>query len=395
MSTSAPGSPIADTIRTILDELGQQFFERREALHAIWIGLLSGTNTYLLGDPGTGKSLMVRESSRRVPGANYWETLLDRQLPMESIFGPIDIIEFRDTGKYHRQTDGYAPWAHFLFLDEVGKAGPATLNPLLTLLNEGIYHNNSTPMQCNILTAVGASNEQLEEELAAMWDRWMLRLIIEPIQEPSNFAALLQRGAEPVANPTTVTLDEIVQARDKEVPQVTLGSGVVDTIMDLKVALRAQQVTPSDRRWRQSVRVLQAAAWLQGRSAVDEDDLAILRFILWDVAEQISTVEKLVLERTSEIASKAMEYAEVLAEINSGIDSRKGESIEKLAQFGATSRVKTTKIEKEIHSLLEKAEREGRNTSKLKDVRDQVRATKKRIFVECLNVPEDKAEANS
>lgn len=385
------GSIVSPKARAIITELGSEFFERRDALLAIAVGLFAGVNTYMLGEPGTGKSLMVRRFADRVVQANYKELLLDRQLPMESLFGPIDIIDFRKTGKYHRNTDGYLPWAHFIFLDEVGKAGPAVLNPLLTLLNEGIYHNNSVPMPCNILTAVGASNEELEEELEAMWDRWMLRLIIEPIQEPANFAALLQQGAKPVANPTTITLDEITEARDTEVPNVTIPIGVVDSILQLRSDLRAKSITPSDRRWRQAMGVLRAAAWINGRDTVDEDDLAILRHVLWDVVEQIPEVEKKVLSLTSEFTSKAVEYEAQLDDIEANIDARKGQAVDKRASYGAEASGKVKSIEKNLNDLIEKARREKRATTKLEDVRDRLGGIKRRIYVECLNIPADKA----
>ncbi|HLZ36743.1 MAG TPA: hypothetical protein VKP64_03075 [Mycobacteriales bacterium] len=41
------------------------------------------------------------------------------------------------------------------------------------------------------------------------------------------------------------------------------------------------------------------AAWLHGRTAVDEDILAILRHVLWDVVEQIAAVERKTLALTS------------------------------------------------------------------------------------------------
>lgn len=385
------GSLVSPKARAILNELSTEFFERRDHVLAILVGLFSGNNTYLLGDPGTGKSLLIRRLAERVVQANYKELLLDRQLPMESLFGPLDIIDFRNTGKYHRATEGYLPWAHFMFLDEVGKAGPAVLNPLLTLLNEGIYHNNSVPMQCNILTAVGASNEELEEELAAMWDRWMLRLIVNPIQEPKNFSALLLNGAQRTSNPTTLALDEIVQARDNEVPNITLPQGVVDSILTLRNVLRSKEITPSDRRWRDSVSVLKAAAWIEGRDTVDDDDLAILRHVLWDVVEQIPTVEREVLKLTSELTAKAVEFDAMVDEIESEIDARKGQSTEARAEYGAKAQTKVREIGKKVDGLLEEAHRKGRSTAKLDALKDRLTGTKTRIYVECLGIPQDRA----
>lgn len=378
-------------LRDIVSELGDQFFERREHIEAIIISLLAGTNVFLLGPPGTAKSLLVRSVSKRFVGGNYWETLLDRQLPLESIFGPLDLKALRDTGSYHRATDGYAPWAHFLFLDEVGKAGPAVLNPMLTLLNEGIYHNNSVPMDCNIRLAVGASNEELETELAALWDRWMIRMMVNPLQEPGNFATLLQRGAKPTDNPTTVTLDEIDEARNVGVPAVAVPPGIVDNILKLKAQLSAESVDPSDRRWVMAMDILRASAYLNGRSVVDEDDLAILQHVLWDVVEQAPTVAKLVLSFTSEITASAVKFGRMLDELESEIASRKGQSTENRARYGGEAQEKVRQIQTEVNKLVEQANREGRSTAKLDSIIDRTRAVKSRIFVECLNVDPERA----
>lgn len=390
-------STTSEKVRNIVAELGTQFYERREPLECIWIGLLSNCNTYLLGEPGTAKSLMVRESSKRVLSSDpdehlYWEILLDRQLPLESIFGPLDIVHFRNTSEYHRKVDGYMPTARFIFLDEVGKAGPAVLNPMLTVLNEGIFHNNSKPMECKILTAVGASNEELEEELAALWDRWMLRLVVEPIQEPTNFAALITQGAPQTQNPTTVTLEELIKARDEEIPAVTIPPGVVDSILKLKAQLKGEQVNPSDRRWRKAMDVLRAYAWLNGRSAVDDDDLSILAHVLWEVVEQRNKVSETVLKFTSELTAKAVEFGRQFDEIDAEVSSRKGQSVQDRARYGGEAQGKVNDIVNKAEKLREQAKREGRNTTKIDTVLDQGRALKQRIFVECLNVDAERAK---
>lgn len=385
----------SDKVRTIVSELGDEFFERRAHLEAIWIGLLADANTYLLGPPGTGKSLMVRAASERVTGADYWEILLDRQLPLESIFGPLDIVHFRNTGEYHRNVTGYAPTAHFAFLDEVGKAGPAVLNPMLTWLNEKLYHNNSKPMSCNLLTAVGASNEELEEELEALWDRWMLRLQVEPIQEPSNFAALISQPLQKPANPTTVTLDEILQARNVEVPNVTIPPGVVDNILKMKAQLKSEHIDPSDRRWKKAMQILRAQAWLNGRSSVDEDDLSILQHVLWEVVEQVKKVEEIVLKFTSELTSQAIEFQRKLDEIDAEVTNRKGQSVENRARYGGEAQSKVGEVSTQVEKLREKANREGRSTAKLDEVVDRAAAIKQRIFVECLNVDPERAKKMS
>lgn len=379
-----------EKFQAINQELGTQLYERHGIIEAISLGLLSGHNVYLLGVPGTAKSLTVRLYASRVTGANYWEVLLDKQLPQESLFGPIDIIEFKKTGKYHRAVDGYLPTAHFAFLDEVGKAGPAVLNPLLTLLNEGMYHNNSKPMKVNLRVAVGASNEELEPELGAMRDRWLITKIVHSIQEPSNFVRLLTQEASQPKNPTTVSLEEVDQARD-EVKTVTVPDGVADKLLELKLDLESDQIRPSDRRWRQSMDVLRANAWLNGRSEIEEDDIAVLRDVLWDVVEQATTVEYAVLKHSSEFASRAITFDRELDDLEAGLGGIKGQSGAERAKYGAKAQAELAQIKSNVTDLIEKGKRQRRNVTRLEQTMDRVSSIRRRIYVECLDIPADKA----
>ncbi len=384
---------IDTALRSIVAELGDEFLERRDHIEAMAIAWLSGQHVFWLGDPGTGKSAMARAGCARIIGGRYWETLLDRQLPQETLFGPVDIKEFEATGDWHRRVDGYLPTATIAFLDEIGKAGPAVLNALLTALNERLYHNNSKPVEIPLISVVAASNEELEPELGAMWDRFLIRQMVEPIREPGNFAALLSSAVTTrvITAPTTITLDQLNHARLVEVPAITLPPGVVDTILELRGELRGEQVRPSDRRWKQSMRVLQASAYLNGRSAVDEDDLAVLRHVLWDVVEQIPTVERSVLSRTSPLTKAALDIQAGLETIEAEIDARHGQSVATRAEYGGQANALLGELTRRLADNIEQANRQGRSTAKLDSVRDQLRAVKVRVFTDCLNMPADRA----
>lgn len=380
-----------EKFQAINHELSGSMLERSDVIEAISLGLLSGHNVYLLGVPGIAKSMVIRKYAERITGANYWELLLDKRLPQESLFGPIDIVEFRKSGNYHRRVDGYLPTAHFAFLDEIGKAGPAVLNPLLTLLNEGLYHNNSKPMKVDLRLAVAASNEELEPELGALRDRWLITKVVHPIQEPGNFISLLTSDLAEAPNPTTIDLTEVDKARD-EVTKVTLTPGIADKLLELKLDLESDQIRPSDRRWRQSMDVLRAAAWLSGRSEVEEDDIAVLRDVLWDVVEQSPNVEELVLKHSSEFSAKAIGFERELDDVEAGLGAIKGRSSAERAQYGAKAQAEITGIKSSVEDLIEKARRQGRSTTRLEPSINRIANIRRRIYVECLDIPEDKAK---
>ena len=71
--------------------------------------------------------------------------------------------------------------------DEVFKANSAILNSMLTLLNERVYIQGATRTDVPLLCLFGASNEVPEDEdLAALFDRFLRQPGVEPAQEPQR-----------------------------------------------------------------------------------------------------------------------------------------------------------------------------------------------------------------
>jgi MoxR-like ATPase len=404
VATATPQGVAAQNIsapfRAIVSEIGSQFFERSVEIEALACTMLAKQHGFILGPPGTGKSAMVEELCQRIHGARYWDILMDRQLGKEESFGPTDIALYEQTAKngnkgiWQRDVEGTLVDSHIVFVDEVGKAGPASLNPYLRAFNERKFRNGKTVLDLPLVSAFGASNEYLETELAAMWDRFLVRLRVDYIQEPGHFAQLLSSAVtRPAATtPTTVDLTDFLYAVDYGVPAVKLPPGLIDSVVQLRSDLRVEEITPSDRRWKQAVRLLQASAYLAGRNAVDDDDLTILQHVLWDVEAQIPTVQKKVFALTSEVTRDALLLQTQLEEIVGGVESRKGQSKDKRAEYGGEAQYKVSEIRKRINDLTEKANREGRSTTRLEGLVAQTKIVKEKIFTECLNVPEDRAK---
>src|SRR4030095_3811076 len=134
-------------------------------------------------------------------GARYFQWLLTRFTTPEELFGAVSLRALEE-GDYRRLTTHKLPEAHIAFLDEVFKSSSSILNTILTLMNERRFHNGREVVQVPLLTLVAASNELPEDdELLALNDRFLLRFVVDYVEEDFRFLKLLQ--AQPPATRTT------------------------------------------------------------------------------------------------------------------------------------------------------------------------------------------------
>src|SRR5437899_5082641 len=166
-----------EKLKNIREELKQMFLERNDLIDGALAALLSSHHLLIIGPPGTAKSMLADELCRRIEGANYFQWLLTRFTTPEEIFGAVS-LKALEQDDYRRVTTRKLPNAHIAFLDEIFKANSSILNALLTLINERIFHNGRQRAAVPLITLFGASNELPdEEELTALFDRFMLRFM--------------------------------------------------------------------------------------------------------------------------------------------------------------------------------------------------------------------------
>lgn len=271
-----------DAVRT---ELKSLLVERDDVVDGLLIALLARHHVLLLGPPGTAKSMLAREMVKRLDDARLFEWLLTKFSTPEELFGPPSLPAL-EAGRYERVTSGKLPEAEVAFLDEIFKANSAILNALLALLAERSFHQGTQVIQTPLETVVAASNELPEEdELAALFDRFLLRFTVGYVEQDHHLERLLTAPA-PTDAPAACLSKEDLQTLRQEVQTLTVPEGVVTDLVELRRNLIADGVIASDRRWRQSLSVLRSAALLDRRGEVGRGDLVWLEHVLWTDPEE-------------------------------------------------------------------------------------------------------------
>jgi MoxR-like ATPase len=273
-----------DLLRAVREELRQTFLERDALIDGALVALLAAQHVLVIGPPGTAKSMLADEICRRLSGARYFQWLLTRFTTPEELFGAVS-LKALEQDDYRRLTTHKLPEAHIAFLDEIFKASSSILNTILTLMNERRFHNGREVVGVPLLTLIAASNELPEDdELLALHDRFLIRFVVDYLEEDFRFLKLLQ--ARPPETRTTLPLEALEEAR-AEAAALPVPGDVLRTITDLRRELRGKNIVVSDRRYAQAVGVLRAHAYLAGRTAVGDEDVPFLEHVLWrDPAER-------------------------------------------------------------------------------------------------------------
>ncbi len=358
----------------LIDKLSASYVERREIIETLVAAIIARRHVALIGPPGTAKSALIRDLAAGLGDLEYFSWLLTEFSVPEELFGPLDISAL-EQGEYRRITRGKIPGAELAFIDEVFKAGPAILNTMLSLMQERLFYNNGTPTRTPLVSLIGASNEVPcgEQALEALWDRFTIRLEVDYVRDSSNFTRMMT-GTVGDMTPM-LTRDDLLEAQEAAA-NVGVPGGALEAVNRIRHALSERGIVASDRRYKESLDVLKALAFLDGRSQVAEDDLLVYQHILWHDPSQADEVAKLVfsvaeplLVAVTEIEDGALDAVKEVRQVVADGNITGAEESQKLLE--AVSRLKEAK--QKLAQLADQVAGSGRAEERIDETSKRLR----------------------
>lgn len=386
-----------DKMRAAITFQDGKLVERRTALHLLAIALISRSHIILHGNPGNAKSMSVDGLLRHLPELRQVKTQAYKASSPEQFLGPIS-FKAMEQDEYRRNVTRKFADCEVFYCDEVPRAPRAVLPAFQGGMVEREFDNGNGPEPIDLMTFIGTSNHiPDDDELEAFFDRFLWKLVIAPPSSQLSFVSILRGGVERRANgpsvnaqvdPDTIVTREELLLLQVAATKVDVPDEVLEALGEVWSNLTGAGVVASVRRYNDFVLGLQAAALLDGRDAVNTDDLMLGEHALWSVEQDIEQVRAEVVKHASDWMR---ETANVL-----DAHSEKGDEFAKLqtdlAQGADRSALRSTALDllseqrDTLRPLIEKqiADAQGRDTSRLENALDEIERTREWVSTNLL-----------
>lgn len=275
---------IHEKLKKLGEHLEGGLVDRRDHARMLLLAAVAGENAILFGPPGTAKSLLARRlKDCFAEEVRYFECLLTKFSMPEEVFGPVS-LKGLEQDIFRRVYDRYMPGAGVAFIDETFKANSAILNSMLTILNEREFDTGNERIKVPLRCVVGASNEMPKEaELEALYDRFIIRMRVDRLQDEEQLTRFLTNTAEYVAPEASLRLTKAeLEAIAKAAKALPVEDPVIELLVELREWCHGKGIKVSDRRLIKIKRLLQVAAATSGRESTSLSDAWVVRHCAWD-----------------------------------------------------------------------------------------------------------------
>src|SRR5947208_1895256 len=228
----------------------------------------------------------------------------------------------------------------------------------------------------------GTAKSMLADELCrriegADYFQWLLTRFTTP-EEIFGAVSLKALEQDDYRRVTSRNFAELTEMQ-KQVRDVSVPSHVYRSIADIRRELNKKSIQASDRRYRQSISLLQAHAYLEGEKEVHEKDLFFLEHVLWrdpGEHEQVrNTIRELILGYEEEITELLYESREIRDSAQ-----RPWETSDEQARALIEFHTKLRNILVKVDQIIEKAKRLGRAVDRVGSVRQEIEQIQKEML---------------
>lgn len=319
---------LQDKFSALEGALEGELIDRSEEIRCALLALVAGCTYFMVGAPGVAKSMLARRTAARITDAEYYEAQLSKTATPEVLFGPWSLSAMSED-RWERELSGTLATAHLAHLDEVFSAGSMLLENLNWALNERIYRHGTTVIALPLSTVFCSANKvPTDAGIAAFWDRLVLRRSPAAELDGRDFIRMLQ--VRLVDKPEPVLSWQEVTEAQVAATAVALPETVLQWVYKISRKLAEVGVHASPRRYREAMGVVRASAWLDGRDEACPTDLLVMKDILWQFPDQITTVRQIIERELRNSISPAVTLLRNLGKLRATVTDGLGES-ERLA----------------------------------------------------------------
>ena len=306
-----------EKMQTISTKMNDYFLERGQLIHMVLMGMVGQFNIVVIGEVGLAKTMIAEALYRSVNGASFFIKLMNKNLPYDELFGPVDVEQYLK-GVYTRNIEGFLPTCHYVALDEGFKANEIQINPTLRCVNEKKFTNGNVEIDVPLRSLLVASNEKPRTSaLDAFWSRMLGRVEVKPISENGSFMEMLKRdGGRPDFSDVGLTLQE-VDAVTELSHLVDFPDEVGQALWQIRQKLDSEQVGALDDRkavWLVN-KLLKVEALMSGCSQVELEHLGVLSDCLWEIMGEQAAIAKIIADVCDHSDEKGKEVIKQAKEI--------------------------------------------------------------------------------
>lgn len=313
---------IAARLRQIPDfqETHGGLVNRRTELNVLLVAFTAQLHVILHGNPGRAKSMTVDAILRHLDGVTKFKTQAYKASPPEQFLGPISLKQM-EQDRFVRITKGKVAEAEIAVLDELPRAPRALLPAFQGMMVEREFDAGDGVQPVPLMSLVGTSNHLPDDpELEAFFDRFALKLVVRAPASQDQFKQImrgaLQRraiGLDSIPDDLIISRAELLTVQ-RAVELVTVPDDVLDAFGELWANLLGIGIEPSIRRFVDVTKAMQAHALLNGRTAVELDDMQLAQHSLWSSEDEIPEVHTQVIGFASEWVKEKANLLDSFAE---------------------------------------------------------------------------------